>query len=65
MIVSHCVHKSVSVTNNAENDLNLIEMIRTLSDLMQSGRSTTLAQVMREIGQPVTRLDTGPIIFVA
>lgn len=40
-------------------------MIRTLSDLMQSGRSTTLAQVMREIGQPVTRLDTGLIISAA
>uniref|UniRef100_A0A1I7VFW5 Ubiquitin-like domain-containing protein n=1 Tax=Loa loa TaxID=7209 RepID=A0A1I7VFW5_LOALO len=48
----------------AENDLNIIEMIRTLSDLMQSGRSTTLAQVMREIGQPVTRLDTGFVNLV-
>uniref|UniRef100_A0A915Q5Y2 Ubiquitin-like domain-containing protein n=1 Tax=Setaria digitata TaxID=48799 RepID=A0A915Q5Y2_9BILA len=50
--------------DNVENDLNIIEMIRTLSDLMQSGRSTTLAQVMREIGQPVTRLDTGFVNLV-
>ncbi|CAG9538151.1 unnamed protein product [Cercopithifilaria johnstoni] len=50
--------------DNPENDLNIIEMIRTLSDLMQSGRSTTLGQVMREIGQPVTRLDTGFVNLV-
>uniref|UniRef100_A0AAF5RTH2 Ubiquitin-like domain-containing protein n=1 Tax=Wuchereria bancrofti TaxID=6293 RepID=A0AAF5RTH2_WUCBA len=50
--------------SSTENDLNIIEMIRTLSDLMQSGRSTTLAQVMREIGQPVTRLDTGFVNLV-
>ncbi|KAM3725084.1 Large proline-rich protein [Dirofilaria immitis] len=50
--------------NTSETDLNIIEMIRTLSDLMQSGRSTTLAQVMREIGQPVTHLDTGFVNLV-
>uniref|UniRef100_A0A8R1TT49 Ubiquitin-like domain-containing protein n=1 Tax=Onchocerca volvulus TaxID=6282 RepID=A0A8R1TT49_ONCVO len=54
------ISSETQASNNAnESDLNIIEMIRTLSDLMQSGRSTTLAQVMREIGQPVTRLDTG------
>uniref|UniRef100_A0A0R3S3R1 Calmodulin n=1 Tax=Elaeophora elaphi TaxID=1147741 RepID=A0A0R3S3R1_9BILA len=59
-------HSAGDATTNttAENDLNIIEMIRTLSDLMQSGRSTTLAQVMREIGQPVTRLDTGFVNLV-
>lgn len=46
-----------------EADLDIVDMVRTLSDLMQSGRSTTLAQAMREMGQPVTRLSTGSFIF--
>ncbi|KHN82566.1 Large proline-rich protein BAG6 [Toxocara canis] len=47
-----------------EGDVDILEMVRALSNLMQSGRSVTLSQVMREMGQPVTRLESGFINLV-
>lgn len=49
---------------SGEGDVDILEMVRALSNLMQSGRSVTLSQVMREMDQPVTRLESGFINLV-